>query len=566
MVAGDTLVAVALAGSLFFDITPDAARWRIALYLLLTVAPFAVVAPMVGPALDRMKGGRRMVMLASSIGRAVVCAIMIRDVDTLLLFPEAFLLLVFSKSYAISKAALVPTVVHNDDELLEANAKLTLIGAIVGFVVMVPALPMLKLGGPEWVLGFASIIFVGAAVLALQTKKVTVADIPAGPQEKAELHSAGIVLAGTGMAVVRGIVGFLTFVVAFYIRNAGSSELWFAVVLAASGLGALLGAALTPSAPEGVARGDHPDRSALARHGHGHRGRDVRAASLFSATAAALVVGLGASGGKLAFDSIVQRDAPDANRGRSFAKFETRFQLAWVVGAFIPVIIPIPIQAGLLAISLGRRRSGRELLRQPPVPPCERQGARAAAEARRRDGRGRRRRGRSASSRKRAVARRRPGARAATAGGEHPCSTPVLDTTHPVAVTPPVLPLGGKRKRMTLPPPGQAELPLEPPAALVAGSVRGRCGRARGRARRSRPGVGSSAAEVHRRARPSCPARSTTPSTKVEPRCTCSRVSVRPSKRLTKPSDGSLSTRRRRSASVSIPYDERTLAPTLSIT
>ena len=61
----------------------------------------------------------------------------------------------------MSKAALVPTVVHNDDELLEANAKLTLIGAIVGFVVMVPALPMLKLGGPEWVLGFASIIFVG---------------------------------------------------------------------------------------------------------------------------------------------------------------------------------------------------------------------------------------------------------------------------------------------------------------------------------------------------------------------------------------------------------------------
>ena len=49
MVAGDTFVAVALAGSLFFDITPDAARWRIALYLLLTVAPFAVVAPWWAP-------------------------------------------------------------------------------------------------------------------------------------------------------------------------------------------------------------------------------------------------------------------------------------------------------------------------------------------------------------------------------------------------------------------------------------------------------------------------------------------------------------------------------------
>ena len=460
MVAGDTLVAVALAGSLFFDITPDAARWRIALYLLLTVAPFAVVAPMVGPALDRMKGGRRMVMLASAVGRAVVCAIMIRDVDTLLLFPEAFLLLVFSKSYAISKAALVPTVVNNDDELLEANAKLTLIGAIVGFVVMVPALPMLKLGGPEWVLGFASIIFVGAAVLALQTKKVTVADIPAGPQEKAELHSAGIVLAGTGMAVVRGIVGFLTFVVAFYIRNAGSSELWFAVVLAASGLGALLGAALTPRL-----RRAWREETILIAVLLLVMVTGIAAATfgskLASATAAALVVGLGASGGKLAFDSIVQRDAPDANRGRSFAKFETRFQLAWVVGAFIPVIIPIPIQAGLLALSLAAGAAGASYyaslryLRangRAPEPLLKRVGvtgaAKAAWEARRK--------------------RRAPGEGQALDLPPPVDETPVLGTplpdTAPVSVTPPVVPLGGKPQRMTLPPPGQAELPLEPPA------------------------------------------------------------------------------------------------------
>jgi hypothetical protein len=460
MVAGDTLVAVALAGSLFFDITPDAARWRIALYLLLTVAPFAIVAPMVGPALDRMRGGRRMMLLVSSIGRAIVCAVMIRDVDTLLLFPEAFLLLVFSRSYAVSKAALVPTVVRSDEELLEANAKLTLIGAIIGFLAMLPGVPLLKLAGPEYVLGFASIVFVAATVLALQTKKTTIAEVPAGPQEKAELHSAGILLAGSAMAVVRGIVGFLTFVVAFYIRNAGSSEFWFAVVLAASGLGALLGAAFTPRLRQ-VWREENILILVLLVVMVTGVAAATWGSRLGSATAAALVVGLSASSGKLAFDSIVQRDAPDANRGRSFAKFETRFQLAWVVGAFIPVIVPIPMQAGLLFLSLAGGAAGASYyaslryLRaygRAPDPLLKRVGvtgaAKAAWEARRK--------------------RRAPGEGQAL---ELPPPTPDVlpiqpaEPTQPVAVTPPVVPLGGDVPREAeLPPPGQVELPLEPPA------------------------------------------------------------------------------------------------------
>src|SRR5215210_1188257 len=63
------------------------------------------------------------------------------------------------------------------------------------------------------------------------------------------------------------------------------------------------------------------------------------------------IVGLSASAGKLAFDAIVQRDAPDANRGRSFARFETRFQLVWVVGAFLPVVVPLPARVGFLVVA-----------------------------------------------------------------------------------------------------------------------------------------------------------------------------------------------------------------------
>ena len=61
--AGDTLVTIALAGSLFFSIDPSEARRKVFLYLALTMAPFAVVAPLVGPALDRAAGGRRWMVI-----------------------------------------------------------------------------------------------------------------------------------------------------------------------------------------------------------------------------------------------------------------------------------------------------------------------------------------------------------------------------------------------------------------------------------------------------------------------------------------------------------------------
>jgi hypothetical protein len=63
--AGDTLVTLALAGSLFFSISPNAARGRVALSLALTMAPFAVVAPLLGPAIDRSATGRKAMVMWS---------------------------------------------------------------------------------------------------------------------------------------------------------------------------------------------------------------------------------------------------------------------------------------------------------------------------------------------------------------------------------------------------------------------------------------------------------------------------------------------------------------------
>src|SRR5581483_6448414 len=71
MTAGDTLFAVSLAGSLFFSISPGAAKDKVILYLLLTMAPFAVVAPALGPLVDRSRGARRAMVVTSALGRAV---------------------------------------------------------------------------------------------------------------------------------------------------------------------------------------------------------------------------------------------------------------------------------------------------------------------------------------------------------------------------------------------------------------------------------------------------------------------------------------------------------------
>lgn len=401
-VATDTLVAMALAGSLFFSIPTGEARGRVALYLLLTMAPFAVVSPLIGPAIDRARGGRRGMVIASAALRSVVCAFMIDDVDTAWLFVEAFLVLVLSKAYIVAKSALVPTVVKTDAELVEANSKLSLLGGVVGFAVALPGIIALKLIGPEAVLVLAVATSAAGAVAGTRLPAVQVAAQPAGAAERAELRGSGIVLAASAMGILRGIVGFLTFLLAFDLRggsgrqpigsavgraahdalgfsggNGGGRPAWhFGVVLGASVVGSLLGAVVAPRARKSM-REEQMLLSVLALTIAGGLFGIYRG-GLFGASVVAGVVGIAASAGKLAFDSLVQRDAPDANRGRSFARFETRFQVAWVVGAVIPVVIHLPARLGYAALAgaagfaaftyLGGLQAARRRVGRAPSP------------------------------------------------------------------------------------------------------------------------------------------------------------------------------------------------------
>jgi hypothetical protein len=420
--AGDVMVAVALAGSLFFSIDPTQARWRVGLYLLLTLAPFAVVAPFIGPAIDRVRGGSRWVILLTCVCRAFIALLMTRHLDGLLLFPEAFAMLVFAKGYQVARSAYVPATVRSDTELVRANSRLALVAALAGPAGAVPAGLVHVLLGSHWVVGLSILPFIVGTVLAsklpapaswslahrvglpdgVQPPPAPDADVPpaevadegqaeggaqpgavagevlgggrplgvtaesgpafaasasgpdvsrspdvGGPEREAREH--GIFLAASTMGLLRGVVGFVTFLLAFSLRTKGGTA-GYGLVLGAAGGGNLIGSLVAPKLRE-LLREDQILTACLAATAVVGFVSGV----LGGMSGALLLVGLvgvSSAAGKLAFDSLVQRDARASDKGRVLAQFEARFQMLWVVGAFIPVVIPLPARIGFLLIGL----------------------------------------------------------------------------------------------------------------------------------------------------------------------------------------------------------------------
>ena len=427
MTAGDTLFAVSLAGSLFFSISPTAAKDKVLLYLLLTMGPFAVVAPALGPLIDRSRGARRAMVVASALGRALLCPFVARDIHSLLLFPEAFVMLVLSKVYLVTKGALVPEMatlempggdgsvpegpdwlhgtgagppdptppygmpptVHVDDpvtgedvvepDLATLNARLGLLASLSGFVFALPAVAILKLAGAPAVLWTCAAVFVAAVVAGMRLPVRQLARAarearrgragparhePTGAIERAPdaddwrsdeqrdlaafrpIAGTQVILALTPMSVLKGLLGFLTFLFAFGLRREGAATWWFGLLIGALTLGAVIGVLLVGRI-----------RKVLSE-------QQMLAASLWLVAAAGLLgwlfphqalqalvaVAVGAAGAvaKPSFDALVQRHVRETDQGRAFARFETRLQLMWVVGSLVGVVLSLSIPAGTL--------------------------------------------------------------------------------------------------------------------------------------------------------------------------------------------------------------------------
>ncbi|MGW7414131.1 MFS transporter [Streptomyces sp. NPDC054863] len=371
--AGDVLITIALASTVFFSVPTDEARGRVALYLAITMAPFTLLAPVIGPLLDRLPHGRRAAMAGAMLARAVLALAMSGAVATggIELYPAALGVLVASKAYGVVRSAVVPRLLPPRFSLVKANSRVTLAG-LLATGAAAPIGAALQRVGPAWPLYGAFLVFVAGTFLAFsmpgkvdsakgERRAHLAAEHPGEAQTKTGLRDVGpsVIHALQANAALRALSGFLIFFLAFLLRQhplgGQSAAVSLGIVGVAAGLGNAVGTAvgawLKSRAPEliiatvlGIALGV----SALT-------------AVFFSGV---LVAALGATAGlcqalgKLSLDALIQRDVPEAVRNSAFARSETLLQVAWVVGGAIGILLPLvawlgmSVGAGLVALGV----------------------------------------------------------------------------------------------------------------------------------------------------------------------------------------------------------------------
>ena len=344
--AADALVAIALAGSIFFDVPVGEAKVKVAGYLALTMVPLALAGPLLVPLLDRA-GPRRIISFGAAAGRALVCVYGAPRISTLVLFPVAFVLLALTKVHAITRNGLVAAYAGEREGLVRANARLGRI-AVGGAALAVPGLIVFQFGDATAVLYLAALVY---AVSALLNLRLPHPHVPQGPDRPVgRLGSVPELTApAIGAAGLRAASGFLLFALAFALRRSGEPTWWFGVLAAAATAGGLLGDMLAPRLPENL-REEAVVIGCIVGAGVGAT-LAFFAFALPVLTLFALAVGTAAELGRLAFQSLMQRLAPAGAHGRVFVRYEVLFQLAWVAGALIPAMTDLGFRESFLVLA-----------------------------------------------------------------------------------------------------------------------------------------------------------------------------------------------------------------------
>ncbi len=366
--AGDAAVAISLAGTLFFQVPTGEARGQVALFLALTMLPFAIVAPLIGPFLDRFSHGRRWAIGGTMALRAFLCWVLGNAVVTgsTLLFPAALGVLVASKAYGVTRAAAVPRLVPKNFTLVKANARISLAG-VVGAAVSAPIAGIAATFGSQWSLRYAFVLFVVATILAIllpekidvsqgevalalgpgPTSVATRTRLGTGPATRARVP-ATVAFALRANCGPRWLSGFLIMFLAFLLRENPigdwRTEVLLGIVIGAAGLGNAVGIAVGS-----VSHRLHPPTVvALAL---GADAAAVLVAAIFygipSLALLGLTAGMAQALAKLALDATIQRDIPERVQSSAFARSDTTLQLAWVVGGFVGIAIPLMPNLGL---------------------------------------------------------------------------------------------------------------------------------------------------------------------------------------------------------------------------
>ena len=365
--AGDAAVAISLAGSLFFQVPSGEARGQVALFLGLTMLPFAIVAPLIGPFLDRFAHGRRWAIGATMAIRAFLCWVLATEVasGSALVFAAALGVLVSSKAYGVTRAAAVPRLLPEGFTLVKANGRVSLSG-IIGASISAPIAALASLAGSDWSLRYAFLLFVVATICAIRLPAAV--DSSEGEGELAWRGKEGSTssrgrlqtrIPGPVAFALRAnlgpwfLSGFLLMFVAFLLRDPDvrpessfGPGVIIAVVVGAAALGRTLGT-LTASSLSRIT----PAVAVVVCLLAGAAASLVAALfySVWSLALLGLVAGLAQAIAKFSLDATIQRDVPTTVQASAFGRSDTTCQLAWVIGGFLGIALPLdPPRLGLL--------------------------------------------------------------------------------------------------------------------------------------------------------------------------------------------------------------------------
>jgi MFS family permease len=402
--AVDSAMAVALANTLFFAAASGESKSKVALYLLITIAPFAVIAPLIGPALDRLQHGRRVALALSFALRTALAVLLIMNYDGAsgsfppwVLYPCALAMMVFSKSFSVLRSAVTPRVMPPTIDLVRVNSRLTMFGLLGGTIaggaiaggVEFLCTHLFKLPGALFVV---VAVTVAGALLSMRIPRwveVTAGEVPAtlsyhrdseslrrwghspasgrDPHPRVgdwseEVKKAGgtlrqplgrnIITSLWGNCTIKVMVGFL-FLYPAFVAKAHQANGWAQLAM----LG-IIGAA--------AAIGNFAGNFTCARLKLGRPAVlvvrctvAVCAAALAAAVAGTLVaaaiatlVTSGASAiAKASLDASLQHDLPEESRASGFGRSESTLQLAWVLGGAVGVLVYTELWVGFTAVS-----------------------------------------------------------------------------------------------------------------------------------------------------------------------------------------------------------------------
>jgi MFS family permease len=365
--AGDTLVTMGLATTVFFQAPVGEARSRVALYLFITMVPFAILAPIVGPVLDRFRHGRRYALAVTMLGRAFLAWAISDYLHNFGLFPAAFGVLALSRAYGVARSAAVPRLLPDGLGLSEAGARASVFGTLAGAVIAPIGVIAIKIG-PQWPLRLAAVVFIAGAVVALRLPPRADSDPPEVPprifqwpgRRPTRVLSGPLILGVLSSAVVlRAAYGFLVLFLAFSIRSHDLTRSLFGHTLPdtwalAIAIGALGAGSFLATAVGSRLRIRRP----LLMQAIGFvvvAGTGVLACiwySLGTVIVASLAIAIVGGLAKLAVDASIQERVAEDVRASAFAHSETLLMLAFVVGGAIG-LIPFNGRLGIIVCTAG---------------------------------------------------------------------------------------------------------------------------------------------------------------------------------------------------------------------